>query len=157
MHACYMLTDRVPYSDSPVLDSKSLLAPSAIYHEELSRCGRLLNFPEEVALILTQTEFRIFNEVPPASYVRHVGHMTLPLPDNSGQHRKSVRDLDIRFHEVSLCFPLFGQCLYLHVWYTVLFCTPCQNMMQACSNMSLFPWTCFMPKHILSVPKSLSR
>ncbi|XP_030842228.1 1-phosphatidylinositol 4,5-bisphosphate phosphodiesterase epsilon-1 [Strongylocentrotus purpuratus] len=93
--------DRVPYSDSPVLDSKSLLAPSAIYHEELSRCGRLLNFPEEVALILTQTEFRIFNEVPPASYVRHVGHMTLPLPDNSGQHRKSVRDLDIRFHEVS--------------------------------------------------------
>ncbi|XP_041477613.1 1-phosphatidylinositol 4,5-bisphosphate phosphodiesterase epsilon-1-like isoform X4 [Lytechinus variegatus] len=93
--------DRVPYSDSPVLDSKSLLAQSALYHEELSRCGRLLNFPEEVALILTQTEFKLFNEVPPASYVRHIGHMTLPLPDNSAQQRKSVRDLDIRFHEVS--------------------------------------------------------
>ncbi|XP_071477015.1 uncharacterized protein [Diadema antillarum] len=93
--------DRVPYSDSPVLDAKSLLTPSAIYHEELSRCSRLLNFPEEVACILTQTEFRLFNEVPPASYVRHVGHMTHAASDHVAVQKKSVRDLELRCHEVS--------------------------------------------------------
>lgn len=40
--------------------------------EELEDLHKLLHFPEEVALRLTESEYQLFYEVPPHEYLRHV-------------------------------------------------------------------------------------
>jgi len=40
--------------------------------EELEDLHRLLHFPEEVALSLTESEYQLFYQVPPHEYLRHV-------------------------------------------------------------------------------------
>lgn len=40
--------------------------------EELEDLQKLLHFPEEVALRLTETEYQLFYLVPPGDYLRHV-------------------------------------------------------------------------------------
>ncbi|KOC71351.1 1-phosphatidylinositol 4,5-bisphosphate phosphodiesterase epsilon-1 [Habropoda laboriosa] len=40
--------------------------------EELEDLHKLLHFPEEVALRLTETEYQLFYQVPPQEYLRHV-------------------------------------------------------------------------------------
>ncbi|XP_033632686.1 uncharacterized protein LOC117294412 isoform X1 [Asterias rubens] len=77
---------------------------TSLYQEEFDRCRRLLHFPEEVALILTETEHALFIEVPPASYVRQVTNNRSQGPefitgDETGS--KTVKDLHLRFREVS--------------------------------------------------------
>ncbi|CAH2062142.1 unnamed protein product, partial [Iphiclides podalirius] len=86
-------------------------------YEELASLRALLHFPEEVALRLTDTEYRIFYQVPPIDYLRQV---TLDLggegvlgaiserhmirrapPTHTPQPRSTVRSLIRRFNEVS--------------------------------------------------------
>ncbi|KAF3426691.1 hypothetical protein E2986_10683 [Frieseomelitta varia] len=40
--------------------------------EELEDLHKLLHFPEEVALRLTETEYQLFYQIPPEEYLRHV-------------------------------------------------------------------------------------
>lgn len=40
--------------------------------EELEDLHKLLHFPEEVALRLTESEYQLFYQVPPQEYLRHV-------------------------------------------------------------------------------------
>ncbi|XP_041968838.1 1-phosphatidylinositol 4,5-bisphosphate phosphodiesterase epsilon-1-like [Aricia agestis] len=88
-------------------------------NEELASLKTLLHFPEEVALRLTDTEYKIFYQVPPIEYLRQV---TLDLggegaagvgasgerhmirrapPTHTPQQRSSARTLIRRFNEVS--------------------------------------------------------
>lgn len=50
--------------------------------EELEDLHKLLHFPEEVALRLTESEYQLFYQVPPYEYLRHVeqDQTTLPKP-----------------------------------------------------------------------------
>ncbi|XKL64543.1 hypothetical protein PGB90_004629 [Kerria lacca] len=68
-----------------------------IYTIELESFQKLLHFPEEVALSLSEVENNLFYQVPPIDYLRQV---TLDLggPPNS---RVTVRTLVERFNEVS--------------------------------------------------------
>ncbi|XP_021351592.1 uncharacterized protein LOC110449213 [Mizuhopecten yessoensis] len=70
------------------------------YSEELENLQRLLHFPEEVAILLTDMEHSLFNEIPPSHYIRQV---TTDLSRGSTVYRKlsSVEDLIQRFNEVS--------------------------------------------------------
>ncbi|XP_060069522.1 uncharacterized protein LOC132549598 [Ylistrum balloti] len=70
------------------------------YSEELENLQRLLHFPEEVAILLTDMEHTLFNEIPPSHYIRQV---TTDLSRGSTVYRKlsSVEDLIQRFNEVS--------------------------------------------------------
>ncbi|CAH0730128.1 unnamed protein product, partial [Brenthis ino] len=86
-------------------------------HEELAILKTLLHFPEEIALRLTDTEYKLFYQVPPIDYLRQV---TLDLggegvlgtvsdrhmirrapPTHTPQVKSSVRTLIRRFNEVS--------------------------------------------------------
>ena len=69
------------------------------HSEELQRLQRLLHFPEEVALQLTETEYDLFNKVPPMHYVRQV---TIDLAREAGAPatKPSVQALIQRFNEV---------------------------------------------------------
>ncbi|XP_072041033.1 uncharacterized protein [Amphiura filiformis] len=75
------------------------------YQQEFEHCKQLLHFPEEVALILTDTEHRLFGTIPCGSYVRHVtnpgggGTNQSQCSDEFGS--KTVKDLILRFREVS--------------------------------------------------------
>ena len=80
---------------------RSSLESSCQYSDELEHLQKMLNFPEEVAILLTQTEHELFNSIPPAHYIRQV---TTDLSRGSTTYRKSssVDDLIQRFHEVSI-------------------------------------------------------
>uniref|UniRef100_T1IQR7 Phosphoinositide phospholipase C n=1 Tax=Strigamia maritima TaxID=126957 RepID=T1IQR7_STRMM len=87
---------------SPNLVSKPRLLPppfpgrSAVHAEELEAFHKLLNFPEDIALRLTETEYNLFYQVRPVAYVRHVTH------DLSGvTGRNLLHVLVKRFNEVS--------------------------------------------------------
>jgi hypothetical protein len=47
--------------------------------EELEDLHRLLHFPEEVALRLTESEYQLFYQVPPHEYLRHVAQDQITL------------------------------------------------------------------------------
>ncbi|XP_022086672.1 uncharacterized protein LOC110977130 isoform X2 [Acanthaster planci] len=77
---------------------------TSLYQEEFERCRKLLHFPEEVALALTETEHALFREVPPASYVRQVTNARgqgLEFANGEEAGSKTVKDLLLRFREVS--------------------------------------------------------
>jgi hypothetical protein len=57
------------YSSSALPRRMLALPPS--FPDELNILQRLLPFPEEVALKLTETEFQLFNSVPPIDYLRY--------------------------------------------------------------------------------------
>ena len=72
------------------------------YSEELQRLQKLMHFPEEVALQLTDTEYELFNSVPPMHFVRQV---TIDLGKegvvhHASQKKPSVQTLIQRFNEV---------------------------------------------------------
>ena len=70
-----------------------------LYSEELCHLQKLLHFPEEVALLLTETEYNLFNMVKPLQYVRHI---TMDMTIRTSQEDKqTVNILVQRFHEVS--------------------------------------------------------
>ncbi|XP_062591377.1 uncharacterized protein LOC134252848 isoform X1 [Saccostrea cucullata] len=70
------------------------------YSQELQNLQKMLHFPEEVALLLTETEHALFTCVPPAHYIRQV---TTDISRGSLVYHKvsSVEDLIQRFNEVS--------------------------------------------------------
>ncbi|XP_053407871.1 uncharacterized protein LOC123546334 isoform X3 [Mercenaria mercenaria] len=70
------------------------------YTKELEGLQKILHFPEEVAVLLTEVESRLFLSVPPADYIRQV---TLDLSRGSSTTVKvsKVEDLIHRFNEVS--------------------------------------------------------
>ncbi|CAG4981424.1 unnamed protein product [Colias eurytheme] len=86
-------------------------------YEELASLKTLLHFPEEVALRLTDTEYKLFYQVPPIDYLRQVTldlggegvlgtvserHMIRrPPATHTPQAKSSVRSLIRRFNEVS--------------------------------------------------------
>ncbi|XP_076030317.1 1-phosphatidylinositol 4,5-bisphosphate phosphodiesterase epsilon-1-like isoform X2 [Oratosquilla oratoria] len=78
---------------------------SMLYSEELERLQKILHFPEEVALQLTQVEYELFYRVPAIAYVRHV---TTDLrsrsrrdPCMSSSGSCDVEQLSKRYKEVS--------------------------------------------------------
>ncbi|XP_072943181.1 1-phosphatidylinositol 4,5-bisphosphate phosphodiesterase epsilon-1-like [Epargyreus clarus] len=96
-------------------DGASVLEESS--NEELAFLTPLLHFPEEVALRFTDSEYRIFYQVPPIDYLRQVtqdlgGEGALGTPSERHMIRReppaqiprptaSVRTLIRRFNEVS--------------------------------------------------------
>ena len=52
--------------------SAAALGPPMLYSDELERLQKLLHFPEEVALQLTEVEYDLFYRVAPIAYIRHV-------------------------------------------------------------------------------------
>ncbi|XP_047518613.1 1-phosphatidylinositol 4,5-bisphosphate phosphodiesterase epsilon-1-like isoform X1 [Pieris napi] len=86
-------------------------------YEELASLRTLLHFPEEVALRLTDTEYKLFYQVPPIDYLRQVTldlggegvlgtvterHMIRRSPaTHTPTVKSSVRSLIRRFNEVS--------------------------------------------------------
>ncbi|KAK0044969.1 1-phosphatidylinositol 4 5-bisphosphate phosphodiesterase epsilon-1-like isoform X1, partial [Biomphalaria pfeifferi] len=75
------------------------LEPVSQYTEELERLRKMLHFPEEVAMMLTTTEHKLFCSVPPQHYVRHVTmELSRPLLQKT---QMSVEQLIQRFNEVS--------------------------------------------------------
>lgn len=101
-------------ADVTDLVKRALLLPLQVAHsDELEALHKLLHFPEEVALRLAATEYRLFYQVPPIDYLRQVtldlGGAAQPTdatqpcdaqPQASGV-RSSVRTLIKRFNEVS--------------------------------------------------------
>ena len=71
------------------------------YSQELQNLQKMLHFPEEVALLLTETEHALFTCVPPAHYIRQV---TTDISRGSLVYHKvsSVEDLIQRFNEVDI-------------------------------------------------------
>ena len=71
------------------------------YSQELQNLQKMLHFPEEVALLLTETEHALFTCVPPAHYIRQV---TTDISRGSLVYHKvsSVEDLIQRFNEVHI-------------------------------------------------------
>ncbi|XP_050359316.1 1-phosphatidylinositol 4,5-bisphosphate phosphodiesterase epsilon-1-like [Nymphalis io] len=102
-------------STGHVFDKESEADDSS--YEELATLKTILNFPEEVALRLTDTEYKIFYQVPPIDYLRQVTldlggegvlgtiserHMIRRVPPtHTPQVKSSVRTLIRRFNEVS--------------------------------------------------------
>ncbi|KAB7506829.1 hypothetical protein Anas_04139, partial [Armadillidium nasatum] len=93
----------------------SILGTDMLYSEELENLQRLLHFPEEVALRLTEIEYELFYNVPAIAYVRHV---TTDLQANPNCHHtqekaRSVDTLIRRFKEVifmdNSCYNILNQ------------------------------------------------
>lgn len=71
---------------------------TANHSKELDALQKLLAFPEEVAMLMTEQEHTLFLEVPPPNYVRQV---TVELSRNyQPQGSRTVEDLIRRFDEV---------------------------------------------------------
>ncbi|CAG5116825.1 unnamed protein product, partial [Candidula unifasciata] len=75
------------------------LEPLSKYTDELDTLRKLLHFPEEVAMLLTDAEHQLFTSVPPQHYVRHVTmELSRPLLQKT---QPSIEQLIQRFNEVS--------------------------------------------------------
>jgi hypothetical protein len=100
-HLCDVIINNILILD---FQRKQLtLAPddegSSKYTKELESLQKILHFPEEVAVLLTEVESKLFLNVPPADYIRQV---TLDLSRGSTVNSKvsRVEDLIHRFNEV---------------------------------------------------------
>lgn len=89
-----------------VLPRRMLALPPS-FPEELNILQKLLPFPEEVALKLSEVEYELFNNTMPVDYLRHC---TTDLTSRSGQNyyesrsENGVPSLIRRFNEVSCIF-----------------------------------------------------
>ena len=70
-----------------------------VYSSELEELQSLIQFPEEVGLMLATKELRLFSQVPPNAYVRYISVELHKLGIQT--HQKTVKDLLIRLKEVS--------------------------------------------------------
>lgn len=80
-----------------------------LYSEELEGLQRLLHFPEEVALRLTDVEYDLYYRVPPIAYIRHVTSDLRPRASIQEQDHLfsaaiAVAHLTKRFKEVKVVF-----------------------------------------------------
>lgn len=75
------------------------------YSKELESLQKILHFPEEVAILLTEVESSLFQNVPPADYIRQV---TVGLSRSGAGTSKvsGVEDLIHRFNEVRRMYSL---------------------------------------------------
>jgi hypothetical protein len=81
---------------------RRMLALPPSFPDELNALHRLLAFPEEVALKLTETEYELFNRVPPVDYLRHcTTDLTSRAQQQSKPPENGVPSLIRRFNEVS--------------------------------------------------------
>lgn len=71
---------------------------------ELEALQDLLQYPEEIALTLTEVENNLFYQVPPIDYLRQV---TLD-PDGSPTSRITVNTLADRFRQVNIVCFIYG-------------------------------------------------
>ena len=79
-----------------------------VHSAELNHLQKIIHFPEEVALLLTRTEYALFNSVSPSYYIRQV---TLDLSRSPmANHHPNVQDLIQRFNEVNRVFN-YDDCL----------------------------------------------
>ena len=67
------------------------------FSADLEELKCLFDFPEEVAIRLTEIEHEIFLSIPPLQYLRH---LTLDTPIDASTHGKSIRVLVQRFQAV---------------------------------------------------------
>ncbi|XP_063888080.1 1-phosphatidylinositol 4,5-bisphosphate phosphodiesterase epsilon-1-like isoform X4 [Scylla paramamosain] len=73
-----------------------------LYSEELEGLQKLLHFPEEVALKLTEVEYDLYYRVPPIAYIRHVtSDLRPPRHAQPPSYTQTVAHLTKRFKEVS--------------------------------------------------------
>ncbi|GAB6024048.1 hypothetical protein CHUAL_008768 [Chamberlinius hualienensis] len=93
------LTSTTMVDKSNDLAMRFALEEDSLYQEELESLQRILHFPEEVALRLTETEYQMFCSVPPIAYIQQ---MTLNLTASSTSARSpTIYSLIKRFIEVS--------------------------------------------------------
>ena len=74
-----------------------------LFSEELEGLQKLLHFPEEVALKLTEVEYDLYYRVPPIAYIRHVTSDLRPPRHHTqppGYTQTTVSHLTKRFKEV---------------------------------------------------------
>lgn len=130
IHCLYIDFHRKPPILKPATDRGTK------YSQELQNLQKMLHFPEEVALLLTETEHALFTCVPPAHYIRQV---TTDISRGSLVYHKvsSVEDLIQRFNEVlsSSCYE--SEILYF-VYGTGLIEELVQVMLQKYSKMYQF-------------------
>ncbi|XP_070541587.1 1-phosphatidylinositol 4,5-bisphosphate phosphodiesterase epsilon-1-like isoform X2 [Ptychodera flava] len=74
---------------------------SKTYSEDLLQSERLLHFPEEVAFLLTDREYEIFQSIPALCYIRHVTNNITWKGLFTRDSGPSVQMLVDRFQEVS--------------------------------------------------------
>lgn len=112
IHCLYLDFHRKPPILKPATDRGTK------YSQELQNLQKMLHFPEEVALLLTETEHALFNCVPPAHYIRQV---TTDISRGSLVYHKvsSVEDLIQRFNEVVVQFLLRIRNSLFRLWYRV--------------------------------------
>lgn len=96
-------------SSTSALPRRMLALPPS-FPDELNALQRLLPFPEEVALKLSETEHELFNSVPPVDYLRYCTTDLTSRGPNHVQPENGVPSLIRRFNEVSmmLAFPKSG-------------------------------------------------
>jgi len=94
-----------------VTDS-STCDPSVTLPDSFQQLSRLMQFPEEVAIQLTDVEHRLFSRVSAVDYVRLVSSdltkqpLTLPTSSASdaAKPHPTVSDLILRFQQVSIAY-----------------------------------------------------
>ena len=86
-------------SSTSALPRRMLALPPS-FPEELNALQRLLPFPEEVALKLSETEHELFNCVPPVDYLRYCTTDLTARGNNHAQPENGVPSLIRRFNEV---------------------------------------------------------
>jgi len=74
---------------------------------ELHKLEKLLHFPEEVAICLTNTEHRLFMSISPTQYLQHITQDLTPPPRQNEQPDESldvptISYLINRFHTVTV-------------------------------------------------------
>lgn len=80
---------------------RRMLALPPSFPDELNVLQRLLPFPEEVALKLTETEHELFNAVPPVDYLRYCTTDLTARSKGSTHQPNGVPSLIKRFNEVA--------------------------------------------------------
>lgn len=77
------------------------MTSGTIYKEELEKLQRLLHFPEEMALRLTEVEHQLFYSVDPVHYIRQVTVDLSGKTATPSSQENTVQTLIKRFNEVS--------------------------------------------------------
>ncbi|XP_037093117.1 1-phosphatidylinositol 4,5-bisphosphate phosphodiesterase epsilon-1-like [Pollicipes pollicipes] len=70
---------------------------SLLYYKELEDLQKILHFPEQLALSMTETEHKLFSQVSAIAYIRYT---TCDLTGSEVLHQNDIQDLLQRFNEV---------------------------------------------------------
>jgi hypothetical protein len=98
------------------------------FSSDLEELKSLFDFPEEVAIRLTEFEHEIFLSVPPLQYLRHLTlDMSFLPPNDTSIQGKSIRILVQRFQAVcfTFIFNIYHHCLFFFlgwIFYSTINC-----------------------------------